>query len=76
MIPVSTVDAAYEKGYLRPLEPWEAQETVVHIVTVLDIASIQKRTQTTRHWRGKYRGHLSLSNEFARSKQSEKALEL
>ena len=41
MIPVRTVEAVYEKGYLRPLEPLEAREGVVYIVTVLDIASIQ-----------------------------------
>ena len=75
MIPVRTVEAVYEGGYLRPLEPLEAREGLVYIVTVLDIASIQQRARAAQGWRGKYRGYLSSSDEFARRKTSEKALE-
>ena len=75
MIPVRTVEAVYEGGYLRPLEPLEAREGLVYIVTVLDIASIQKRAQAARGWRGKYRGYLSPSADFARDKETEKTLE-
>lgn len=75
MIPVRTVEAVYEQGYLRPLEPLEAREGLVYIVTVLDIASIQRRARAARSWRGKYRGYLSPSDAFAHSKENEKALE-
>lgn len=72
-----TVEATYVNGLLRPLEPIRDSEGQVYFVTILNIESIRsrKRSQPTKSLRGKYRGFLSSADEFASSKQAEKALE-
>lgn len=71
-----TVEAVYENGMLRPLEPIEPHSDQIYLVTILDAAAMQRRThQPVSGLRGKYRGYLSTSDEFAGSKASEKALE-
>ena len=72
---VRTVEAVYEKGYLRPLEPIEQRPGLVYIVTVVDVAAVGQHLPSLRSLRGKYRGHLSSSSDFARDKENEKALE-
>ena len=73
---IRTVEAVYERGYLRPLLPLEAREGLVYFVTVVDVAAVGKKEQKSQSLRGKYRGYLSTTDEFSRSKQTEKALEL
>lgn len=70
-----TVEATYVNGLLRPLEPIRDSEGQVYFVTILNIESIRsrKRSQPTKSLRGKYRGFLSSADEFASSKQAEKA---
>ena len=76
MIPtIRTVEAVYEKGYLRPLQPLEAREGLVYIVTVLDVGTVRGQKRPARSWRGKYRGYLSTSVEFSGGKLQEKLLE-
>ena len=72
---IRTIEAVYEGGYLRPLEPLEARPGLVYIVTVVDLTAVGQRATTERSWRGKYRGYLSSSDDFTRRKQVEKALE-
>jgi len=72
---LKTVEAVYEKGYLRPLEPIEQRPGLVYIVTIVDLAAVIHRAPSTHNLRGKYRGYLSSSNDFARRKKEEKALE-
>ena len=73
-----TIEATYVNGLLRPLEPIRDSEDQVYFVTILNIETIRsrKRSQPTKSLRGKYRGYLSSADEFASSKQAEKALEL
>ena len=73
-----TIEAAYENGLLRPLEPIQDSDDQVYFVTILNIDTFRskKRSQRTRNLRGKYRGYLSSADEFAHSKQAEKTLEL
>lgn len=72
---IKTIEAIYEQGLLRPLEPLERRAGLVYLVTVLDMAAIEKPKTKQNSWRGKYRGHLSLSDNFAKQKESEKSLE-
>ena len=73
-----TVEATYVNGLLRPLEPIRDSEDQVYFVTILSIDTFRskKRLQRTSNLCGKYRGYLSSADEFANSKQAEKALEL
>ncbi len=74
---VRTIEAVFEKGYLRPLEPLESRAGLVYLVTVLDVEVFkQKPRNGGTSLRGKYRGVLSSSAEFSRNKQAEKALEI
>jgi predicted DNA-binding antitoxin AbrB/MazE fold protein len=72
---VKTVEAVYERGYLRPLQPLDGKPGLIYIVTVVDTTAAKLPTSTTRSLRGKYRGSLSSSDEFARLKQVEKEME-
>ena len=72
---LKTVEAVYEKGYLRPLEPIEQRPGLVYIVTIVDLAAVVHRAPSTHNLRGKYHVYLSSSNDFARRKKEEKALE-
>ncbi len=72
---IRTFEAVYEKGYLRPLTPLEGREGLVYIVTAVDINAIGRKSLSAQSVRGKYRGRLSSSDEFARNKQNEKTLE-
>jgi predicted DNA-binding antitoxin AbrB/MazE fold protein len=72
---IKTVEAVYEKGYLRPLQPIEQRPGLVYIVTVVDVEAVGRQRSSVAGLRGKYRGHLSHSDDFARSKENEKALE-
>lgn len=72
---IRTVEAVYEKGYLRPLQPIEQRPGMVYIVTIVDLTAVGQHLPPLRSLRGKYRGHLSSSNNFAQSKEDEKALE-
>jgi predicted DNA-binding antitoxin AbrB/MazE fold protein len=72
---IRTVEAVYEKGYLRPLAPIEGREGLVYIVTVVDTNAIGRKSLSAQSIMGKYRGRLSSSDEFARHKQNEKAPE-
>ena len=71
-----TIEAVYENGMLRPLEPIEPRGDQIFLVTILDADTMRRRTrQTVADLRGKYQGYLSTSDEFAHSKAAEKALE-
>jgi len=72
-----TVEAVYEDGVLRPLEPIQDRDNQVYLVIILDLDAIRSPapTRTFRSLRGKYRGFLSSADEFARAKSAEKALE-
>jgi hypothetical protein len=80
MIPIlpRTVEAAYENGLLRPLEPIQDSSNQVYLVTILDLDAFRAKTRPGRNQslRGKYRGYLSGADEFARDKRTEKTLEL
>ncbi len=68
-----TIEAVYENGLLRPIEPRTDQ---IYLVTILDAAAVQRQTrQAVSSLRGKYSGYLSTSDEFAHHKAAEKALE-
>jgi predicted DNA-binding antitoxin AbrB/MazE fold protein len=73
-----TIEATYENGLLRPLEPIHDSGNQVYLVTILDLDVFRARKQARANHkpRGKYRGYLSSADEFARNKQTEKALEL
>jgi predicted DNA-binding antitoxin AbrB/MazE fold protein len=71
-----TFEAVYEGGYLRPLEPIDAHEGLLYIVTVIDVRAANSKAKAPSTLRGKYRGYLSTTDEFARNKQQEKSLEL
>jgi predicted DNA-binding antitoxin AbrB/MazE fold protein len=75
---IRTIEAVYERGYLRPVEPIEAREGLIYIVTVVDMAAVgrKSKSRTPYSLRGKYRGYLSTTEDFVRNKQVEKALEL
>lgn len=72
---IKTVEAVYEQGYLRPLEPIEQRPGLVYIVTIVDLTAVGRHLPSVKSLRGKYRGHLSSSSDFARDKEDEKALE-
>jgi predicted DNA-binding antitoxin AbrB/MazE fold protein len=73
---IRTIEAVYERGCLRPLQPIEAREGLVFLVTVVDVTTVGRKAQAPQSLRGKYRGYLSSSEEFTQNKQTEKALEL
>lgn len=68
---VKTVEAVYEQGYLRPLQPLEGKPGFIYIITVVDTTA----KKPIASLRGKYQGVLSSSTEFVRLKQVEKELE-
>jgi predicted DNA-binding antitoxin AbrB/MazE fold protein len=72
---IRTVEAVYEQGYLRPLEPIEQRQGLVYIVTIVDLKAVDRHIPSIKALRGKYRGHLSSSSDFARNKANEKGLE-
>lgn len=74
-IAIRTVEARYEEGHLRPLEPIEEREGLLYLVTIVDMTKERPRRTPWRSLRGKYQGCLSTSDEFARHKQAEKSLE-
>jgi len=69
---IKTIEAVYEKGYLRPLQPIEQRPDLVYFVTIVDLAAVGQPKPSPISLRGKYRGHLSSSDEFARQKKAEK----
>ncbi len=73
---VRTIEAVFEKGYLRPLEPLEGRAGLVYLVTVFDVEAFKQKNHNASSLRGKYRGVLSLSDEFSKNKHAEKALEI
>jgi predicted DNA-binding antitoxin AbrB/MazE fold protein len=73
---LKTVEAVYEAGYLRPLEPIEERPGLVYIVTIVDLHAMEEsQTKDNQTLRGKYQGYLSQSHDFAQRKQVEKSLE-
>ena len=71
---VRLIKAVYENGLVRPVEPIEHKEGLLYYVTIVDLSKLLP----TRSWedlRGKYRGFISSSDEFARQKLQEKARE-
>lgn len=72
---LKTVEAIYEAGYLRPLEPIEQRPGLVYIVTVVDLRAMESDAMDKQTLRGKYQGYLSQSDDFARYKSVEKSLE-
>ena len=74
---LQTIEAVYENGLLRPLKPIQGLDNQVYVVLILrpDTERTQEQSQTNHSLRGKYRGYLSSADEFAQSKQVEKALE-
>ena len=72
---IRTIEAIYERGYLRPLQPIEGRDGLVYLVTVLDVSAMNRK-RTARSARGKYRGVMISTAEFARGKQEEKDLEM
>ncbi len=74
-VKIKTVEALYEKGYLRPLEPLEQRPGLAYFVTIVDVATIENQESMAKSLRGKYSGHLTSSEEFSRQKTIEKALE-
>ena len=72
-----TIEAVYENGLLRPLEPIQESGDQIFLVTILNINAFLPKTrpQQAGSLRGKYRGYLSSANEFSRNKQTEKTLE-
>jgi len=74
---LQTIEAVYENGLLRPLKPIQGLGHRVYLVVILDakVGRVQERSQTNPSLRGKYRGHLSTADEFARNKRVEKVLE-
>jgi predicted DNA-binding antitoxin AbrB/MazE fold protein len=73
-----TIEAAYENGLLRPLEPIQDISNQVYLVTILNLDAFRAKTRphSSQSLRGKYRGYLSSADEFARDKRAEKTLEL
>lgn len=78
VMPARTIEATYENGLLRPLEPIHDSGNEVYLVTILDrgVFRAKKQVPSNISLRGKYRGYLSSADEFARAKQAEMALEL
>jgi predicted DNA-binding antitoxin AbrB/MazE fold protein len=71
-----TIETVYEKGVFRPLEPIDVHEGLHFLVTILEVKDRQEQRPVPATLRGKYKGFLSSTQEFAARKQSEKALEL
>jgi hypothetical protein len=73
-----TIEATFENGLLRPLEPIQDLGNHIYLVTILDLDTLRTTTKPNqgRSPRGKYRGYLSSADDFARSKQEEKMQEL
>ena len=67
---IRTIEAIYEHGYLRPLQPIEGLEGLVYLVTVIDVSAMNRK-RTARSLRGKYRGIMISTADFARRKQEE-----
>jgi predicted DNA-binding antitoxin AbrB/MazE fold protein len=69
-----TIEATFENGLLRPLEPIQDLENQVYLVTTLDRDAfrVKSHPQRNRSLRGKYRGYLSSADEFSRDKQTER----
>jgi len=65
------VEAVYEEGLLRPLEPIQDLSNQIYLVTILNLDAwrVLQRSQTDVSLRGKYRGYLSSADEFARNRQ-------
>lgn len=73
-----TIEAKYERGLLRPVEPIQDVDNQIYLVTIINLeeSRTEIRPQANQGLRGRYRGYLSSTDEFLRAKQSEKALEL
>jgi hypothetical protein len=67
-----TVEAVYEHGLLRPLEPIQNLSNQIYLVTILNLEAWRapQRSQTNGSLRGKYRGYLSSADEFAAQQAS------
>jgi predicted DNA-binding antitoxin AbrB/MazE fold protein len=70
-----TIEAVYESGVLRPLQPIKDSGNQIYIVTIWDLDQLRDTPSAGKNLRGKYRGFLSSTEEFSRSKQIEKDLE-
>ena len=72
-----TVEAIYENGVLRPLEPIQDRQDQMYLITIITAEAVRtsKHFPASTNLRGKYRGMLSSSEEFAHNKAGEKALE-
>jgi predicted DNA-binding antitoxin AbrB/MazE fold protein len=72
-----TVEAIYENGLLRPLEPIQDRQDQMYLITIVTTEAVRasKHFPASTNLRGKYRGMLSSADEFARNKANEKALE-
>ena len=72
-----TIEAIYENGLLRPVEPIRDSSDQIYLVTVLSIDAFRAKLHPlpAGDVRGKYRGYLSSADDFARAKQAEKTLE-
>jgi predicted DNA-binding antitoxin AbrB/MazE fold protein len=73
---IRTVEAVYEKGFLRPLEPIDAREGLHILVTIFEVRAGDEQRQSPGSLRGKYRGLLSTADEFSSRKRDEKDLEI
>ena len=64
-----TIEAVYENGLLRPLEPIQESSDQIFLVTILNIDAFlaKARLQEAGSLRGKYRGYLSSADEFSRN---------
>jgi predicted DNA-binding antitoxin AbrB/MazE fold protein len=73
-----TIEATYENGLLRPLEPIHDSGNQIYLVTILELDAVRAKSPagSNHSLRGRYRGYLSSADEFARDKQAEKSLEL
>ncbi len=71
-----TLEAVYENGLLRPLEPIQDRKDQIYIVMILTPRVWQEQQRMAKpDLRGKYRSYLSRSSDFMAGKQAEKALE-
>ena len=68
-----TVEAVYEHGVMRPLEPIPNLDNQIYLVTILNLEAwrASPRPRTDGSLRGKHRGYLSSADEFARNRQAE-----
>jgi predicted DNA-binding antitoxin AbrB/MazE fold protein len=49
---VKTIEAVYERGFLRPLQPLDGKPGLIYIVTVVDTTAAKPPTTTTHSLRG------------------------